>query len=404
MLKRIAAFIGPGVITASLVLGPGSMTVATKVGSLFGYRLLWWLVLLWGFMVAYTSMGAKVGVLSDKTMMTLVANHFSRTAAVVLGISVFFICCSFQTGDVIGVSTALATVFGAGDMVFKILFPILCIALYYSAPNVYKFIERMMLAMVVVMVVAFFGNLIMAGPEIGAAAKGFIPSLPEARHLGLMSAMAATNFVVAAAFYQAYLVKEKGWTKEDYRKGVKDTIVGITILFVLVGVITMTSAAVLMPRNIDVKSAADMAIQLEPLMGVFAKYLFSFGFFAASFSSLAVNALTGATLLADSLNKPCTMQSRWVKGFATAIMLLGLLVSLVIGGTPVKAIIFVQRLTLLSVPALALTMLWASNSNAVVGKEKNRLGTNLLAGLGFAVVVYLFIDLVKTLAATAVHL
>jgi len=50
------------------------------------------------------------------------------------------------------------------------------------------------------------------------------------------------------------------------------------------------------------------------------------------------------------------------------------------------------------------SMTVATKVGSLFGKEKNRLGTNLLAGLGFAVVVYLFIDLVKTLAATAVHL
>jgi Mn2+/Fe2+ NRAMP family transporter len=372
------------------------MTVATKVGSIFGYNLLWWLILLWLFMCVYTGISTKVGALNQKSLMTLIADKFGRPLSVVLGFSVFFICCSFQTGDVIGVSTALATIFGLPDLVFKIAFPLICIALYYFSPNIYKYIERLMLCMVIIMVVSFFANLFMARPNPGSIACGLVPRLPEAKHLGLISAMAATNFVVAAAFYQSYLVKEKGWAAHNYKEGLKDTLAGISVLFMLVAVITVTSAAVLKPRAINVNSAADMALQLEPLLGSFAKTLFSLGFFAASFSSLAVNALVGGTLLADSLGKDSRMQSFHVRGFSSLIMLFGLIVAVVMGGSPVKSIIFLQKMTLLTVPLLALGLLWASNDKSIVGDNRNRWWVNTIAGLGFALVFYLFLRLVMS--------
>ncbi|MFH0921282.1 MAG: divalent metal cation transporter [Fibrobacterota bacterium] len=399
MLKKIASLVGPGVITASLVLGPGSVTVATLSGAMFGYDLLFALVILWAFMCAYTFMAAKVGVLSDKTLLTLVAGQFGRPVAVLLGASVFLTCCFFQTGDVIGVSTSLGTVFNMSDTPFKIGFPLLCLALYFFSPNIYVYVERIMLAMILMMLVSFLANLFMAGFDVAAMAKGFVPKLPTGPQLGLLTAMSATNFVVAAAFYQSYLVKEKGWTKENYRKMMKDTLLGITLLFVLVGIITITSAAVLHPRGITVRTAGDMAVQLEPLLGPFAKYLFCCGLFAASFSSLAVNALTGATLLSDGLGKSCRMGAGCVKGFAATIMLFGLVMSLVLGGTPVKAITFLQKLTLLTVPLLAVTLIVVANRRAVLGEHKNGPALNVLTGLGFLLILYLFYNLLKSFLA-----
>lgn len=46
-------------------------------------------------------------------------------------------------------------------------------------------------------------------------------------------------------------------------------------------------------------SAHGMALQLEPLVGSGAFYLFTIGFFFAALSSLVVNALIGATLFVD---------------------------------------------------------------------------------------------------------
>ncbi len=396
MLKKLFGLVGPGFVTASLVLGPGSVTVASKTGAIYGYDLMWWLLVLWAFMCAYTIMSFKIGAAVPQSMMTVVAGRFGRASSVILGLAVFLICCSFQTGDVIGVSTAMAALFSVPDWVFKLGFPLLCIAIYYFAPNMYRFVERMMLVMVVLMIVSFFANLAMVKPSPGAVAQGFIFKPIQASQLGLMTAMAATNFVVAAAIYQAYLVKEKGWTVANYKRGIRDAVAGISILFVLVGVITITSAAVLKPRGIPVSSAADMAIQLEPLLGRAAKILFALGLFAASFSSLAVNALTGATLLADGMGKDFRMKSPYVKGLASLIMLFGLILAFVVGGSPVSAIIFVQKLTLLTVPLLALAMIWIANDESLMGKLRNRTWLNLVAGLGFVVILYLFYNLLKS--------
>ena len=50
--------LGPGVITAALVFGPGSLTINTKLGASYGYSLLWVLILAMLFMSAFTSMSA----------------------------------------------------------------------------------------------------------------------------------------------------------------------------------------------------------------------------------------------------------------------------------------------------------------------------------------------------------
>ena len=395
MIRKIAAVIGPGFIIAAVVLGPGSMTVATKVGSLFGYGMLWWLWLLWAFMCAYTAMSAQIGLMDPRSLMTIVADRFGRAVSVILGLAVFFICCSFQTGDVIGVSAALSTIFHVPEIVFKLLFPAVCIWLYYHSGNTYKIIERLMLLMIVMMVVAFFANLFQAKPDLGQMARGLVPRLPEAGQMGLIGAMAGTNFVVAAAFYQSYLIKEKGWTPAQAPRMLVDTLAGITVLFVLVGVIQVTSAAVLAPRGINVTSVSDMALQLEPLLGRFAKFMFCMGLFAASFSSLMVNALTGGTLLADGLGKDYRMTGPYVKHFATAIMLFGLVISITLGGKPVPSIIFLQKFTLLTVPLLGAALIWAFFSAGRV-KGPKRIFIGVLAAAGFLLLLYLFGDLVKS--------
>ena len=61
---KIRAFfknIGPGFIIAATVLGPGSITVASRIGSEYGYAFLWVIVIATVFMITYTSMAARFG-------------------------------------------------------------------------------------------------------------------------------------------------------------------------------------------------------------------------------------------------------------------------------------------------------------------------------------------------------
>ena len=72
-LRRILGAIGPGLITAAVVVGPGSVTVSTKAGALEGCSLLWVLASAGLMMIAFTYLGAKIGLVLDQSLLTTTA-------------------------------------------------------------------------------------------------------------------------------------------------------------------------------------------------------------------------------------------------------------------------------------------------------------------------------------------
>ena len=72
-IKNIFKTIGPGFIIASVVLGPGSITVASKIGSAFSYELLWIIVAAAFCMGMYTIMAGRFGVSHDKSILQTIA-------------------------------------------------------------------------------------------------------------------------------------------------------------------------------------------------------------------------------------------------------------------------------------------------------------------------------------------
>ena len=55
--------------------------------------------------------------------------------------------------------------------------------------------------------------------------------------------MMATTFSIAGAFYQAYLVRDKGWKLGEVKRGLVDSVVRISILGLIALVIMLTAAA-----------------------------------------------------------------------------------------------------------------------------------------------------------------
>src|SRR5690606_31884868 len=119
---------------------------------------------------------------------------------------------------------------------------------------------------------------------------------------GLIVAFIASCFSLVGAFYQSYLVQEKRkLAPTENTNAQRSSSVGILILGLMSAVVLICAASVLHPQGVQVDSAAQMALALQPLFGDAASNFFFIGLFGASFSSLVGNAVLGGSMLGDSL-------------------------------------------------------------------------------------------------------
>ena len=395
--KRLSASLGPGLITAAVVLGPGSMTMVSRAGAGFGYDLLWVVLGSVILMAGFTVMAARLGTVARETPLALAARLYGRWLSVLVGLLAFFVVICFQAGNNAGVASAFQVILGprlpdvAPDTLIRVsswFFTLLALGVVLFARNLYKTIERLMTAMVLVMIVCFLINLIPARPSPLGVAAGFVPSMSYAK-LALTIPILATTFSVIAALYQAYIVQNRGWTLADYRRGIVDAIVGIGILALLSMVIMTTAAAVLHPAGIKVASAGEMAVQLTPLLGSWATVLFAAGLWGASFSSLVANAVIGGGLFSDGLGMGWKFESRGVKAMTALVMLVAAVVVQLFGRNPLDLIQVAQATTILALPLCAFVLLMLVNRRDVMGEHRNGLWLNLLGALGFITVTVL---------------
>ncbi len=384
-IKEVIKSIGPGFIIAAVVLGPGSITVASRIGSEHGYAFLWVILLAAVFMVVYTSMGVRFGVYNEKSILQTISNKYGRWFSVVIGISAFLSATSFQFGNNLGIGIGMHGITGIDERVWPLIFTPLAMLLIFWAKNLYKVLEKLMMVMVMIMILAFLFNLFLTKPDVDALAKGFLPLSFSLDNMDVVAALMATTFAVVGAIYQSYLVQNKNWKISNLRRGLNDTYMGIFLLAFISVLIIVTSAAALHPFGIKVNSAADMALQLEALFGSYAKIVFSLGLCAAAFSSLVVNSVMGGGLLADSFGLGHSMNEKIPRIFTAIILFIGMLIAVFFRGNVIYALIMAQASSMLAVPLIALGMFLILNNKKVMGKYKNNIFQNVLAILGFVI-------------------
>ncbi len=385
--------IGPGLVTACVVIGPGSIMTSSTIGANDHYSLLWVVLVSVLFMLLFMTLGAKLGAVGSAPPCDLVRQHAGTWLASLLGVSVLFISAAFQSGNNIGVAAALGAYIESKFAIaaLLVLFNALAISFLFVFKEQYQMLERVMSAFVALMLVSFAINLFQLKPDPVAMAQGLLPSLGKSGDILAVLGLVGTTFVITAAFYQAYLVRQKGWSVADLPAGMIDARVGAFIMF-LITVMIMSTAAAGLYTGQPVKLADPIAVatSLEQTFGPTAKIVFCLGLFSAAYSSFLINSMVGGFIAADGLGLGSRPNDRWPRWLTTTVLLIGMLVGLAVllldfDRTP--TIIAAQAVTVIAAPLVAGTLLWLTSSRAVMGEHVNPPATIVLGCLGLLLLV-----------------
>ena len=384
--------IGPGLITACVVIGPGSITTSSEVGATNAYSRIWIVVVSVIFMLTYMMMGAKLGVVTNQSPCDLIRKKVGSWLAILLGACVFFISAAFQSGNNIGVAGAFEAFIDSKTVVaiLLVIFNAIAISFLFAFKDMYKMLERAMMAFVGLMLLSFAVNLVMLKPDLSALAAGFIPSSGgiNLTILGLMG----TTFVITAAFYQSYLVQQKGWNESQLQNGLTDAKVGSVIMALITIMLMSTAAAALYQggKPVAFKNIVEIADGLNTTFGPSAKIIFCLGLFSAAYSSFIVNSMIGGFILSDGLGLGSKPTDLWPRLFTTFALLTGMVIGIAVirfDFDRAPTIIAAQAVTVVGAPLVAGVLFWLTSQTDIMGRHVNKPVITTLAGIGLMVLL-----------------
>ncbi|MBM50438.1 MAG: hypothetical protein CMP27_11465 [Roseibacillus sp.] len=393
---------GPAIIVAAVVLGPGSILASSRVGAEWGWQGVPFLALAVALMMGMVALSARLGVIYPGSMCDEIASRLGRKTAAGVGIVLFGIVALYQSSNNLALGVGLEPLFekeegrlpeGWSRMQVLILLIAngMVISCLYRMRSLYSAVESAMKLLVLFMIGAFAANLLAA--LLGDAPERNAPSREKPDWLPVI-ALVGTTFSIGGAFFQSYLVREKGWNMRNLKQGTFDSAVGVAVLGGVSVIIMITALLTFhgvsgVQENIGIKAIAG---QLEPLFGLGSKYVFCGGFMAGAMSSFMVNAAIGGTVLSDSMGKGASMEGRWARHFTAMALGLGMLVAIlgiIWKESRDSLMLGAQALTVLGIPALGLAMLYLATRPELEGERRVPGVLKLVAIAGILVAVAL---------------
>lgn len=326
-------------------------------------------------------MAARLGIITQNGLGEAIVKQFEnptlkKFSILLVGGSIALGCVSYISGDLSGTGLGLATMIGVESRFMGPLIGIIVFALVFKGSP--KFLEKFLTGLVVVMAVVFVTTMFVAKPNLGDIFSGLIPTIPKNGLIYIIS-MIGTTVVPYNFFIHATSARRSFKTPEELELSKWDTYVSISVGGLITAAILITSATLM--RGVAVKSAADMAVQLEPLLGSWSRLFMSIGLFAAGLSSAIATPLGASYTLAGLLGWKYDNSDKRFKYVNLSVVFIGSVVS-GLGLNPLTIILVAQALNGIILPVIAIYLVYITSSKKQLGEYRN---IAVLKCLGFAV-------------------
>lgn len=371
-LWLILAIAGPGIVAANAGNDAGGIATYASAGSQFGYRTLFFMLLVAISLVMVQEMAVRLGTHTGKGLAALIREQFSlRLAAVALGCILIG-----NAGLVVSEFAGIGAAFGLFGVSRYIIIPVAAVAIWALVLfGSYRYAERVFLVLslgfLAYPLAAVLGNADWAQ----AGADLVIPHLAFSKGFLLLGvALIGTTISPYMQLYAASGVVDRGADRADYPRVRLDAVLGAVFAVVVAMTIIIATAAAIGGSG-PLNSAAEAARALRPVAGQAAETLFALGLIGASALAGAVVPLSSAYAISEAVGVERSISRR----FAEARLFLGLFtVQIVIGAA--LALTRINLITLLIgsyvlqgvlTPVILVYILVLTNRRSVLGAAAN---------------------------------
>lgn len=402
LIKKFLRILGPGLITGAADDDPSGIATYSQTGAQFGYGQLWTALFMLPLQTAIQEACARIGAVTGKGITAVVKTHYSKK---VLYAVVFLVLIA----NTINIGADIGAMAEAAHLIIPVNFAILALAftalvLVLEIFITYKKYVRILKWLCLFLLAYPLTLFIIEEPWWTILKATFIPhfefSFP---FLFIITGVLGTTISPYLFFWQAseeveeerarHLIKKGGIpriSKRFIRNLRIDNFIGMLFSEFGTWSIIIVGASVLHTHGVtDIKTAADAAKALEPLVQTFphaghlAKMIFALGIIGLGLLSVPVLAGSAAYALSEAFNwrEGLNLKFKRAHGFygiITIATLIGLCINF-IGIDPIKALVYAAVINgVLAVPLIFVIALIARNEQIMGQYRSGHLSTILI--------------------------
>lgn len=361
--------VGPGAVVTASFIGPGTVSMASRAGADYGYALLWTVIFAIIMTIVLQEMAARLGIvtqsgLGNAILRSITNPSLRKFSAYLVGGSILLGSLSYIAGDLSGTSLGVAQLVNLPMQTIGLIVGILVLIMVSIGSM--KVIENFLTLLVAIMAVVFITTMFVARPDLGEIGRGLIPQVPAKANLMIISLIGTT--VVPYNFFLHAGNAHENFTIDELELSSFDTRFSITIGGLITAAILITAGTLM--RGVQIETAADLSIQLEPLLGEWAGIFMAIGLLAAGFSSAIASPLGASYTLAGLFGWEANNSDKRFRWTNIIVVVFGIFINL-LGIRPMAIIQVAQALNGIILPVVSVYLVYVTSQARIMGEHKN---------------------------------
>jgi manganese transport protein len=382
-ISQLLKFLGPAFVVSVAYIDPGNFATNIRGGALYNYNLLW-VILVSNIMAIFLQINsAKLGIATGQNLSTMCGRLFSRKTNWVLWGVAGLASIATTMAEFLGGALGLNLLFGIPFPVAGVLTALITFGIISMQKYGQKAVEIVIVALLAVICACYSAEVFLAKPDFAQiGAHIVVPSIPDGRALLLAAGMLGATVMPHVIYLHSQLVQHRNGdvtvkAKKRHLKMEKmDVAIAMNIAFVVNAAMVVVSAAVFFSSGVAVETIEQAHLSLQPLLGSFSGAAFAIALIASGFSSSAVGAMAGETVMNGFVHLKMPVNVRRL------IIMLPAMLVILSGVNPMDALVLSQVFLSFALPFAVIPLLIITGRKDVMGAFANKPFTKVL---GFAV-------------------
>ena len=275
--RKLAAFAGPGYLVAVGYMDPGNWATDLAGGARYGYTLLSVILISNLMAILLQALAVRLGIGSGRDLAQACRDSYSKPTTWVLWVLCEVAIAATDLAEVIGAAIALNLLFGLPILWGVCLTALDVMIILFLQHRGFRYIEALVISLIAVIAGCFAVELLLARPDMGEVALGFIPRTEVVTDpamlyiaLGILGATVMPhNLYLHSSIVQTRRYEDTVAGKRDaIRFATIDSSVALMSALFINAAILITSAAVFHgTANESVADIGDAYLLLSPALG-----------------------------------------------------------------------------------------------------------------------------------------
>lgn len=322
--RTLLAFLGPAYMVSVGYMDPGNWATDIAGGSMFGYQLIWVLLMSNLMALLLQSLAARLGVVKGLDLAQASRQQYAPWANLSLYILAEIAIAACDLAEIIGMAIGLHLLFDL-PLLWGVVITVLdtFLLLFLLNKGIRK-MEVFIVSLIALIGLSFITEMLIVKPDVQQLAKGFIPTALSDQSLYIAIGIIGATVMPHNLYLHSSLVQTRKFGKDlaGIRQAIRfnffDSAIALNLAFFVNAAILILAASAFHRNGYhDISDIQDAHLLLKDIFGNLAPSLFAIALICAGQSSTITGTLAGQIVMEGYLNLRI---SPWIRRLLTRVL------------------------------------------------------------------------------------